>query len=299
MTRPIRSLLVLLLLAVAVPTGAQDRGRLARLLRGSDDFRVRVQAAFALGNTRDPHAVHVLSDALAHDDSPAVRAAAASALGRIGSRRALPALERARRDQASAVRLQARQSIDRIEHAAAPRAPRSHTRRSRRAYPPITVVPRADRVVWSRVRYVVGVGTMGNRTRFEGDALAEVLRREVRHRLEVLRGVLSFDADRGLEAEAAREIERRKLPRVRLEGNVVAVEPQHHGGTVAVRCKVSLMLLKEPDRTMQSMLSGAAVGKGPRHRDLRRQRRELAEQAVAAAAQSAMSGVPSALARAR
>ena len=56
-----------------------------------DDFVVRVAAARAAGLTRDHEAVDQLIALLA-DDQPAVRRQAATALGRLGERRAVPAL---------------------------------------------------------------------------------------------------------------------------------------------------------------------------------------------------------------
>lgn len=62
---------------------AGDIPELARRLKTSDDFRVRTQAALALGATGDPNAVRPLCDGL-KDQNAAVRTAAAAALGRTG-----------------------------------------------------------------------------------------------------------------------------------------------------------------------------------------------------------------------
>lgn len=56
---------------------------LAKRLRTSDDFRVRTQAALALGATADGRAVPALCDGL-KDPNAAVRSASAAALGRTG-----------------------------------------------------------------------------------------------------------------------------------------------------------------------------------------------------------------------
>ncbi|HJK93939.1 MAG TPA: HEAT repeat domain-containing protein, partial [Polyangiaceae bacterium LLY-WYZ-15_(1-7)] len=101
---------------VALPGSAQDARTMIRTLAEGDDFRVRVQAAFAMGNTRDsvfrPHLERAL-----RDRNPAVRAAAATALGRLGDRRALGALRRARRDRSASVRMQAERSIRTLSQA--------------------------------------------------------------------------------------------------------------------------------------------------------------------------------------
>ncbi len=61
----------------------------------SPDERTRIDAVGQLGRLRSPKAVDGLAATLAGDRSPAVREAAARALGLIGSQQALPALQRA------------------------------------------------------------------------------------------------------------------------------------------------------------------------------------------------------------
>lgn len=60
-----------------------ELSELAKRLRTSDDFRVRTQAALALGATADGRAVAALCDGL-KDPNAAVRSASAAALGRTG-----------------------------------------------------------------------------------------------------------------------------------------------------------------------------------------------------------------------
>jgi hypothetical protein len=298
-------LMGLVALAVASPSGAQDLDSLARVLREGRADRVRVQAAFALGGTGEAAAVPPLVRALRRDGSDSVRAAAAGALGRLGSPRALGALRRAQEDRASAVRKQATRSIRAIERrraearrAKAPAGRKAAPAAAGRGYPAVHVVPTEEQVRWSRVRHVVALGDMGNRSGFAGPQLAAVLHGAVAQRLGALREVYGFDASAGLDERARREVRRRRIPLARIEGNVVKVQPRLAGREHTVRCEVSLMLLKEPGRTMQGMMSGAATGADRRGRDLARQRRHLAEQAVAGAVQSAMARIPSALRRA-
>jgi hypothetical protein len=284
----------LMVLVAGAPSTAQDVQSLARVLRDSADARVRMQAAFALGGTGANAAVQPLVVALARDKVPSVRAAAAGALGQLGSTQALDALRRAQEDEAAAVRKQATRSIRAIERQAAAQEPSAAPYPSG-AYPAVHVIPTEEQVAWTRVRHVVAVGDMANRTGFAGERLAQVLREEVGRHLAGLHGVFHFDAQQGLADRAQAEIRRRRIPRARLDGNVVKVQPRAAGSQQAVRCEVSLVVLKDPDRTLQSVLSGAATGSADRRGDLADQRRRLAEQAVAGAVQSAMSGVPSAL----
>jgi hypothetical protein len=68
-----------------------------RLLQslGDPNEQVRIESALQLGRLRAQQAVDPLAASLAGDRSPAVREAAARALGLIGSSKALPALQRA------------------------------------------------------------------------------------------------------------------------------------------------------------------------------------------------------------
>jgi HEAT repeat protein len=73
----------------------QDGAERHLQLLASPDERVRADAALELGRMRATRAIDRLAAALAGDRSPAVRDAAARALGLIGDRRALPALQHA------------------------------------------------------------------------------------------------------------------------------------------------------------------------------------------------------------
>jgi HEAT repeat protein len=90
---------------------------LIKLLKGSSQFRVRAQAAISLGMMEKSFAARgALTDAL-QDPHPAVRAAAATSLGRIGDANQLSALRVLARDPEQPVRNAARASIGRLEDA--------------------------------------------------------------------------------------------------------------------------------------------------------------------------------------
>jgi hypothetical protein len=298
---PAIGLILLMLAPVAGPGEAQDRTTLIRVLNGNADFRVRVQAAFALGNTRDAAVLPALERAM-RDSNPAVRAAAATAMGRIGSPNAIPILRRAQRDSSAAVRLQVSASLRAIEsgerrEAALPaaRARADHGAR----FPAITVIPSEDRIRWPRMRYIVFLGEMQNRARFGGDGMASLLRSEVGRNLGMLRNVVVWEPNRPFDARGQAEIRRRNLPKLRLDGNVVTLQRQNRGADLAIRCEVSLMLLDEPQRALRGELRGAATGSEPRRsRSRRAQERRLAEQALEGAVRSAMSNVHQAIQRA-
>jgi hypothetical protein len=290
----------LVTLPASSPIEAQDQsGLVSRLENRRADFRLRVQAAFALGNLGDARAVPALSRAL-DDNNPAVRAAAATALGRIGSDRALPALRAARNDRSAAVRVQIDRSIEAIT--TANRSGRAAAARSNRARRPmIEIMPEADRIQWPRVRYVVTLGDMQNRSTYAGDTLEATLRSEVTRQLRVLRGVAVIQSDIYLDDQARREMRRRRLPQLRLDGSIAQVRRQRSGRDVSVRCEISLMLLDGQRRSLRGELRGAATGTEPWRRDgaqREAQEQRLAEQALQGAVRSAMANANQALARA-
>ncbi len=96
--RAMRALSVLSLLAVWLVTSVasaqtSDIDRLIYNLANSEDFRVRTQAALALGASKSERAVVPLCSGLA-DTNTTVRAASAAALGRLGQRSGQQCLEK-------------------------------------------------------------------------------------------------------------------------------------------------------------------------------------------------------------
>lgn len=272
-----------------------DHSTVVRVLRTGRDFRARARAAIALGSSNDRAVVPELIQALA-DRSPAVRAAAATGLGRLQDPRALSALRARLSDREAAVRAEAAQAIRRIEAANGghPGSATASRRRGRERLPSIAVVPRARDIVWPRVNYVVVLGSMENRSRFRDDTLGDLLASEVSRNLLVLRGVATFH-DGQIPPEAEREIQRRHLPKLRLEGSLNRVEPRIQSRQLTVRCEVSLMLMDDPGRNMRSILNGAATGASPRSGARATQEHNLARQALSGAVRSAMQGAAHAI----
>ena len=289
------------LLAVApaaLPLAAQDRTQLVRILESDLDFRVRIQAAFALGNTRDASALDPLVRALA-DPNPAVRAAAATGLARLGNPRALTALRNLSRDPSAAVRVQAERAIRQIsgEGSTAPTAipapPPGAIGGAGGMYPRFAIAPAAASVSWGSVRYVVFLGSLENRSGYQGAQLTLALRREVNTTLRAIRSLAVLDDPAHVPEGHAREITRRRLPKLRLDGALSRVNRRAVSRQLSIRCEVSFMLLDEPERVMRGVLNGAATGSD--EVGSQDQERRLAEQALAGAVRSALSGVGGAL----
>lgn len=117
--RMIRTARVTMLLWLAIgitliPRAAQADPRtsyLADQLKSNDDYRVRTQAALALGASGDDAAVKPLCDAIV-DSNLSVKVAAAAALGKLGKPAGLPCLQSAgKRESAPSVKSQIEKSI--------------------------------------------------------------------------------------------------------------------------------------------------------------------------------------------
>ncbi len=287
---------------VAAPfTFAQegDHSRVVRVLREGRDFRARVQAALTLGGTRNvamtPHLVSALAD-----EHAGVRAAAATSLGTLGDPAALTPLRRALRDQAQPVRAEAERAIQRIEAALPPTPPSAPPNLpgalGSDPYPTISVLPQAEQIHWPRVRHVVVLGSMQNRSALRDDQLDDLLQREVMRNLIVLRGIAVLQDGRE-PLDADREIRRRRLAKLRLEGSLNRLERTTQSRQVSVRAEVSIMLMDD-GRNLRAALNGAATGSQQRLGERNQQERQLTEQALTGAVRSAMSGVAQAIASA-
>jgi HEAT repeat protein len=97
------------------PTENAQSIYLIKLLESSSEFRVRAQAAISLGLTEKSFAARRALTAALRDVHPAVRAAAATSLGRIGEANHVIALRALEGDPEEPVRNAARASIGRLE----------------------------------------------------------------------------------------------------------------------------------------------------------------------------------------
>ncbi|UQA58229.1 HEAT repeat domain-containing protein [Polyangium aurulentum] len=122
---------LLLLLAAMGSTGLVPRiaqadprtGYLVQQLKTSDDFKVRTQAALALGASGDDAAVKPLCEALT-DSNASVKAAAAAALGKLGKPAGLPCLQSAiGKEGPGSTKSQMQKSIDTLKSGGGVAAP--------------------------------------------------------------------------------------------------------------------------------------------------------------------------------
>jgi hypothetical protein len=112
MWRSITTLCLVLACVLWSATAYADTASFAKQLKDNDDYRVRTQAALALGASGDEAAVGPLCTALAKDSNVSVRVAAAAALGKLASPRGAPCLQSAQgRESNSSVKTQIDKSL--------------------------------------------------------------------------------------------------------------------------------------------------------------------------------------------
>jgi len=244
--RPSFFALIFVSVAMVFPAiaSAQD-ARLAflgRMLKGSGEYRVRVQAALSLGEIGGRGAVSPLVEALG-DEHPAVRTAAAAALGRVGDASAVEPLEALSRDANAGARSAARRSLRSLRSALAEaQAPQEGAGEGETPAPV------------GRARFYIGVGDMGNRSGVRENELKGVLKRAIRDALG-RSGSVRIAPDGESPQVSERAIKRDRLDGYFLTGSVLKMQP---GAPGMLHAEVSVMVLTNPGRDLRMMLNGSA-----------------------------------------
>ncbi len=252
---------------------AQDAESTAADLAHAADFRVRVSAALLLGKTR-PEGARVMLEHALDDAHPAVRTAAAAALGSLGDPVAVAALERHTHGEISgAARTQMQASIATLTGA-----------RGGGEDGPAMVAP-------AHPRYAVAIGQMRNRTGVRGDELSGVLRDAARMQAHSLPGALVYD-----EGDPSAVRASAKMPVLLLEGQITRLAQAQSNGAMRIEARVEFSVRRVPQQTLKGTLSGGATAVESM-RTLNEQRViELENQTVGSAAESALRGADSGLA---
>ncbi len=255
------SFVVLLLMAGLFATGASAQDRVSAAAHDvvtAQDFRLRVSAALRLGRTHDPRALAALDRAL-DDPHPAVRTAAAAALGALGDAAAIPSLKRHEaKEPVASVKAQIRTTIESLH--------KSSTLQG--------------------VQLVVQVGAMRNLTRVRGGELAEVLRNATASRARAMSNVaVAMPGDQAVLARAAQK----HLPVVQLDGAVTHLTQSRSRNVLSFSAQVEFSVRKIPEQTIKGTMSGAAttMGQGATSRAAVV---HLENQAVDSAVESALRG---------
>jgi len=274
MVRRLALSMLCLVLSFALPRLAAADARtefLVQMLTDSGQFRTRMQAALALGSRpNEPAALRALMAAL-RDDHPAVRAASASALSRLGDRGALASLRAARNDRDSATRAAIEDALRTLERAAksAPAAASSAASASATS---------------GSATFYIGVGTPSTQGGISSSIL-RALRDHVVRQISALEGV-RIAPENESQAAATSVLKSSRLAGFYLDSSITKIELKPDGG---VRAQVSVIVGTYPGRAMRVMLSGAAtvVGAGSSE--------QVKAQAVEAAFTGALRRLPQAL----
>lgn len=222
---------------------------LVRLLRTSEAFRVRAQAAISLGRVdASPEIVRALSEAL-RDEHASVRSAAASSLERLGDPSALDALRSRRRDSDSAARRAIASAIRTLERVA-----RSGGG-SRGSSGSSTPTPPPDS--GADARFYVAIGEPASNDGAVDDATLRNTQGFLERQVATVDGVQVAPRDES-NAAANRAIRRGRMTGFFIDSSVVSLG-EEGGGTRAV---VSLILATYPGRDMRAILRGAATVPG-------------------------------------
>ncbi|HEX5661301.1 MAG TPA: HEAT repeat domain-containing protein, partial [Polyangiales bacterium] len=185
---------------VPLSSHADSRGDfLIKMLASSDQFRVRTQAALALGSRPpEPAAVRALVGAL-KDEHPAVRAASAGALEILKDPGSLVALKSARKDKDTSARNAIEHAIATLERAA-----------------PTQPEPGGSST------FYVAIGTPSTQAGLAGTALRE-LREHVIKEVSILSGVRIAPENEG-QAAATSVLRSKKLVGYYLDSSVTKIE---------------------------------------------------------------------------
>lgn len=225
---------VLFLLLTTRAGAAESIAELSAKLRSAQDFRVRTQAALALGVSKDAKAVTPLCQGL-NDDNRTVRAASAAALGklRLGGKACIT--RRLKSEKHPKVRRMLTKVLERLDGESAPAGIQSDT------------------------KYYVAIGPTTNKTQGGDEAVNRLVRRYLSREL-AKEGRLAI-APEDESAEQAEKLlgEHKDLKSVFIWPKLLA---ETQGG--ALRLKFSFTLFSYPDKAFKGSMSKSARVAGGR-----------------------------------
>jgi hypothetical protein len=257
---------------VSTQAPPRENKLLTRMLQEGQSFQVRAGAAAVMGQRRDQHGRPELEGALG-DSHPTVRAAAANALGRIGSTESLPPLREVTHDRVREVATTAQNAIQTIQTHAPSDSPV-------RPEPVATVKP----------RFGLMLGNMVNQSAFVRPEVSQALGVALQRQLRGVPGVVVFESD--LQAAAGSG-----LTVFRLDGAVTNLSSvTTEDGHLSMHCEVALLVVDRPTGSLRTLFKGAARAVEVPKGDLDEQRLDIAQRVVAGAVRSALRNADSALA---
>lgn len=250
--------LSILLLAPALFAKSFGTGKLIRTLQTSDDFRVRTQAALALGGSKSSDAVEPLCNALG-DDNTTVRAAAAAAIGRLhlGGDDCLERRRKAERDPN--VKTAIKRAIEVLRSEPEPE-------------------------FTSDTRFYVAVGKTTDNTGRSGDEVNSLVRKTMRQAAEASTNMLLAPASETTAQAKKRLSAHRSVKGFFLLPRVGA--PQYADKNLKIRIEIAYFTY--PDKSLLGMLGIPLSAQGVRGKS-----HDIEDQLIEAAAERAIEKVPS------
>jgi hypothetical protein len=259
------SLVLLCSVVPAAVSTAQDYSGTIRDLVTGGDFRVRVAAALSLGKAKNSNAARLALENALGDSHPAVRAAAAAALGTAGNTSSFTALKTASsKETTGSVKAQMENTMKRLSAPAAAAAPRA--------------------------RFLVSVGKLQNKSGVNS-AMPTFRSTTYSHMAQIPGAeVLAEGADAGTESKS------RGLPVLVMDGSLTRLARDTSGSDVRFSAKVEYLIRQVPEQSLKGTVSGAAQALADaRSVKSEREVAQLQADAVTAAVESAMKGAPPAL----
>lgn len=213
-------------LVVALPSRAADRvDELAERLAGGEDFRIRTQAALALGATGSQRAVEPLCGGL-EDSSTTVRAAVAAGLGKLNLG-GEECLERRLADEpSSAVKSAIKKALERLKRGKAPRLD-------------------------ANSRYYLAIAKTTDKTGRDGGEVDQLVRKTLAASAAGLEGAVVAPA-----TETAAEAKRLLAGHQRVVGfylSAKVLKPVYSGGSLSV--KIELAVFTYPGKALKGTLT--------------------------------------------
>lgn len=234
-------------------------------LEHARDFRVRVQAALALGRSADERALGPLLVAL-QDKTLAVRSAAVAALKNLGDPRAALALRLQLKDTQSArLRAQMESALEALQ-----------------ARPPAST---------GKPRLFVRLGTLHNGTRVKSAAIERAVLVASRKKLAALPGVQVLPAD-----EQAAPAVLADVPVVMVTTSIERLSASREGASIVYSARVEYLLHTMPEGAIAARVSGSAsVTASQEEANDKARSAQVRHSVVQAAVQSALRRAPLAL----
>lgn len=219
-------------LTFASPAYAQSKvSRLAKQLEDAEDFRVRTQAALALGASKSKSAVKPLCKAL-RDSNTTVRAAAAAALGKLAKGGESCLEKRLAKEKSSSVKSVIRKSLAKMEDSA----------------------PSID----SSTKYYVAIAEVSDKTERGGTAIERLTRKTLRKHLSKQDGFVVAPKDETKESAKALLAKHSKVTGFFLTPKVR--KPSYAGGNLKV--KVQVTVFTYPGKALKGMIPKSLTQQG-------------------------------------